>query len=283
MKQKIAMKRNFIARIALLGTSCAILFWSCKGDRVTWDGELTSTIDNNFADTEFGAIRNIVDTEGRSDTIIYGKVAETEGIFCSNSTSTLTVNSPTNATLVIDFGTGSNCLDGRFRSGKLRAVFNGKWKDTGSTVTITPESYTVAGYAFQFTSVITVNGRDAGGHLSWTTVVSNATMISPTSGTITWRGTRTTAWVAGEFSTDPNTFVYEVTGSSSGTARNGLTFTANIDQPLRIELNCRWIVSGVWSIAPQDRDPRTIDYGTNGCDDQAVLKVGTFSTVVTLP
>jgi hypothetical protein len=277
------MKRNFIARIALLGASCAMLFLACNRDRVTWDGEITSTVDNNFADSEFSAIRNLVDTEGRADSTIYGKTSGTASIFCPSSTSTLTVLSPTSALLVLDFGTGATCLDGRLRTGKLRATFNGKWKDAGSTVTITPDGYTVAGYAFSFTATITANGRDGANHVNWTTAVTNAIMIHPLNGTINWTSTRTTTWIEGEGNTDPNTFVYQVVGSSSGTARNGLTFTANIDSPLRFALNCRYIEAGVWSISPQDREKRTIDYGTTGCDDQATLNVGTFSTVVTLP
>jgi hypothetical protein len=284
MKHEIAMKRNFIARFALLATGCAILFFSCKRDNnVAWDGELTSTIDNNFADSEFSAIRSMVDTEGRADSVVYGKVSGTQGIFCPGSTSTVTILSPTSAYLVLDFGTGSNCLDGRLRTGKLRATFNGKWKDAGSTVTITPENYTVAGYAFSFTAVVTFNGRDGNAHLNWTTVVTDAVMTHATYGVINWEGTRTTTWIAGEGNVDVSTYVYEVTGSANGTARNGRTFTANIDQPLRVELSCQWVVSGVWSIIPQGLDKRSIDYGTTGCDNQATFTVGTYTTTLTLP
>jgi hypothetical protein len=277
------MKRSWNARLALMGISCVLLFFACNRDRTTWDGELTTTIDNNFADTEFSSIRNMIDTEGRVDSTIYGKLTDTEGIFCPTSVTTVTVLSSNSALLVIDFGSGSNCLDGRLRTGKLRATFTGKWKDAGSTVVIVPENYTVAGYAFSFTATVTVNPRDVNGHLNWTTVVSNAELTNPTSGTIYWNGTRTTTWVEGEGSLSPSTYVYEVTGSASGTARNYLTFTATIEQPLRIELSCSYIVSGIWSITPEDREKRSLDYGGPSCDNQATLNVGNYSSVVTLP
>lgn len=267
----------------MLGICSLLLFFSCGRDNVSWDGELTSTIDNNFADSEFNSIRNMMDTEARADSVIYGKVSDTEGIFCPTATSTITVINPTSALLVVDFGTGSNCLDGRLRTGKLRATFTGKWKDPGSTVVITPENYTVAGYAFAFTATITVNPRDVNGKLNWTTVVTNAVLVHPTSGTIRWEGTRTTTWVSGEGTSDPSTFVYEVTGSASGTGRNDLSFVASIESPLRVELSCRYVVSGVWSITPEGRDKRTLDYGGPGCDNQAVLNVGAYSAVVNLP
>lgn len=277
------MKRTLLSGALMMGICCTLLVFSCNRDRTTWDGEITTTVDNNFADSEFSAIRNMVDTEGTADSSIYGKVTGTQGIFCPTSVNTVTIISPTSATLDIDFGSGSNCLDGRLRTGKLHAAFNGKWRDAGSTVVITPEDYTVAGYAFDFSATVTVNPVDGNGHRNWTSVVSNAVLVHPTNGTIRWNSTRTTTWVEGEGSFDPSTYVYEVTGTANGTARNGLTFTAGVDEPLRIEMSCRWITDGIWSITPQGRDPRTIDYGGTGCDDQATLSVGEFSTAVTLP
>jgi hypothetical protein len=277
------MKLKFSPGSFFAALACLLLFAACNRDRQQWDGELTSTIDNNFADSEFNAIRNLVDTEGTADSTIFGKTTETDGVFCPTSTATVTILSSTSARLTIDFGTGSNCLDGRLRTGKLNATFNGKWKDAGSTVVITPESYTVAGYGFFFTATVTVNGRDANNKVSWTTVVTDAELVHPTQGTILWDGTRTTTWIEGEGSFDASTYVYEVTGSANGTARNGLTFVAQIEQPLRVELSCPNIVGGVWSVTPQGREKRLIDYGTTGCDNQAVLTVGTYSTVLTLP
>jgi hypothetical protein len=266
----------------VLAICFTLAFAACNRDSQDWDGEITTTVDHNFADSEFNSIRNMVDTEGTADSSIYGKVTDVTGLFCPTSVTSVTINGNT-AVLTIDFGSGSNCLDGRLRSGRLIATFTGKWKDAGSTVVITPDDYTVAGYAFSFTATVTVNGRNSAGKLNWTTVVDNATLTHPSNGTITWEATRTTTWVAGEGSFDPNTYVYEVTGSANGVARNNLSFTAQVDQPLRVELSCRHIVSGVWSITPQGREKRSIDYGNTGCDDQATLTVGTFSTQLTLP
>ncbi|MFN8397986.1 MAG: hypothetical protein U0176_25440 [Bacteroidia bacterium] len=277
------MKMMRISPALGLAALLLVAFSSCKNERNTWDGEVTSTVDQNFADSEFNSIRNMVDTEGTADSAIYGKTTGTTGIFCPTSVTTVTVTGSNTARLTIDFGTGSNCLDGRLRTGKLHADFSGKWKDSGSTVVITPEGYTVGGYAFSFNASVTVNGRDANNDLSWTTVVTDAVLTHPTAGTIDWSGTRTTTWVEGEGSGDPNTYVYEVTGNSSGVARSGRGFQAQIVTPLRIELSCRYITAGTLSISPQDLETRTLDYGTTGCDDQAELTVGKFWTQLTLP
>jgi hypothetical protein len=283
IRKKIAMKLKINFYSLAIAFAFVLVFASCNRERQQWDGELTSTIDNNFADSEFNAIRNLVDTEGTADSTIYGKTTGTDGVFCPTSVASVTITSPTTAELTIDFGTGSNCLDGRLRTGMLHASFNGKWKDAGSTVVITPQSYTVAGYGFSFTATTTVNGRDANNKLSWTTDVSNAVLTHPTQGTIRWQGTRTTTWIEGEGSFNASNYVYEVTGSATGTARNGLTFVSQVEQPLRVELSCQHVVGGVWSVTPQGREKRTIDYGNTGCDNQAILTVGTYSTVLTLP
>ena len=277
------MKKSHFSRMAMAAGLCCLVFFACKRDRVTWDGELASTIDNNFADSEFGAIRNMVDTEGQADSVIYGKTTGVDGIFCPTSSATINITGPGSAIMTIDFGTGSNCLDGRLRTGKLIADFQGKWGTPGSTVTITPDGYTVAGYAFSFSQLVTFNGRDGNGNLNWSHDVTNAVLYHPANGTIQWSGNRLTTWIEGEGNLDPQTYVYEIMGGASGTARNGLTFTAEVDNPLRVELACQWITGGVWTISPQGRDKRSIDYGNNTCDNQAVLRVGDFETVVSLP
>jgi hypothetical protein len=176
-------------------------------------------------------------------------------------------------------------VDGRLRTGKLVADFVGKWKDAGSTVTIVPENYTVAGYSFSFNKVITHNGLNGQGDPSWTTVVTNAVLSHPTNGSSSWECTRVTTWTDGYGDMDVSNNAYEVTGTASGVSRNGVPYTAvvDMDRPLRILANCPNIVSGVLGLTPQDRQTREIDYGNGACDKDAVLTVGNYTTIITLP
>lgn len=270
--------------VVALGLTTLIGF-SCKREQVVFDGEVSSSIDNGFAESEFGAIRNMIDMEARADSNVYGKTSGTTGIYCPGATVTVTITSATTATMVVDFGTGSNCLDGRLRTGKLNASFVGKWKDAGSTVTITPDNYTVAGYAFTFNKVITYNGLNGQSDPYWTVVVTNAVLSHPTNGTSTWSCDRVTTWTEGHADTDPTNNEYEVTGTAEGVSRNGVNYTVVVDasQPLKVLASCPNIVSGVLGLTPQGKLTREIDYGTGACDNQAVLTVGNYTTTITLP
>jgi hypothetical protein len=260
-----------------------LLCSACNHDQQSWDGEVTTTVDHSFVDSEFHAIRHLIDLEGMADTAIYGGVSGTQRIFCPSTVASVQRTGPGTIRLTVDFGSGANCIDGRLRAGRLIANFTGKWKDPGSTVVISPQGYTVAGYAFSFTLSVTVNPRDADNHRNWRTVVNDAVLVHPGSGTITWSGTHTTAWVEGEGRPDPGTYAYAVTGAANGIARNSLSFTAQVDHPLRVHTVCPYPVSGIWGITPQGLLRRSLDYGGGGCDLQATMTVGDYSLQVVLP
>ena len=263
---------------------CACLALACDRNDDVWDGEYHSTVDHSFAESEFSSIGNLFDYEARSDTNLYGKAAATNGFYCPAANVNVIVTSSSTATVEIDFGSATNCVDGRTRTGKLIANFNGKWKDAGSTVVITPDGYSVEGFAFHFTQTITMNGRDPStGLLSWETVVDNAVLTDPvTLSQISWESTRTTTWAEGEGDLDLSNNVYLVSGNSSGTSRTGRDFTVLTTQDLRVELSCPTITEGVLEITPAGLQTRTIDYGNGSCDGVVTLGIGSFQTQINL-
>lgn len=263
----------------------ATLFSSCKRETVTFDGELYSAIDNSFAESEFSAIRTMFDTEARADSNVYGKVGSTTGFYCPDAVITITNLTATGAEMSIDFGSGTNCLDGRLRTGQLNAVFSGKWKDAGSSVVITPSNYTVSGYSLSFTETITYQGLNTDNDPYWTTTVANGVINHPTQGGTSWSCIRTTTWVEGNTDLDPANNVYEVFGTANGVSRQGISYIVSVNEatPLRVETGCQYITSGLLSLTPAQRTARNIDYGTGTCDNQATLSVGSYVTTITLP
>lgn len=273
----------FVLALFLIGT--ALITASCNKDRLqTYDGELRSTLDHSFADAEFSAIRTLVDLEGRADTSIYGKTTgtQTAGLYCPTSTVSAVINGGGSATLTVDFGSGSNCIDGRLRTGKIIAEFNGFWNQTGSSITVSPDGYTVSGFPVEFDMTIRQNGANASGNLSWDVEVSNAAIYTA-EGTISWETNRTTEWVGGQDTFDATDNEYEITGTSSGTSRFQRTFEVEVTTPLLVRSNCPNVVSGVLNLTPQDLETRSIDYGEGTCDKVATLTVGTFTGAISLP
>ena len=274
-------KHTFLPTVLL-----AILFTfalSCKRDRTLWDGELFTSLDNGFVDGEFSAIQNMVNTEGRANADIYGKVSSTLGIFCPDAAVSVTSTGPALHTMRIDFSSGANCLDGRLRTGVLVANFTGLWKDSGSQVVITPENYTVAAYAFSFTMTVSTNPRDSQGKINWTTSVANAQLFHPQNGQITWNAERTTTWIEGEGSPDWTNNAFQITSNATGINRGNRSFTAKTTTPLRMTADCSSIVSGEVSLTPQNLETRSVNYGAGACDRLAILTVGTYQQEIILP
>ncbi len=260
-----------------------VTVYSCNRNDTLWDGELITAVDHSFVSGEFASISNLVDSQARSDSLLLGTEPTSLGFYCPGAIVDITASGTARATVQIDFGAGTNCLDGRSRAGKLVAQFNGSWKDPGSTVVTTPDGYSVEGYAFSFIHRSTINPLDAENRINWTTVVSDAELINPSDGsTINWESTWTATWVEGDgtFGLDDN--IYEISGVASGVARSLRSFTASTSSPLRIGLTCPTPIAGTCTISPDSLETRTIDYGNGACDNVAVLRMDEFETQINL-
>jgi len=178
-------------------------------------------------------------------------------------------------TVTIDFG-ASNCLggDGRNRRGIINATFTGKYRDSLSVITITTNNYYLNDHKIEGTKVVTNKGHNSDGNLWYTVVITNA-MITAPDGTwnVTFNSNRTREWIGGESTAILSDDVYEISGTMDGTSRTGNHFTASTTTPLRVELSCAWIVSGVINLTPDNVSPRVIDFGSGSCDNDATVTV----------
>lgn len=273
------MNRFLFPALAL----CALAFltWSCLPDPLEGDTDLQSVEDHAFAESEFQEIQAVFEAEARQTDL----VKKTEGYFCSCSGADLVANPNGTYTMTIDYGAGCTCLDGRTRTGKLIGVFSGKWQP-GTTLTITPENYTVTGlnnvtYQFSFTKTVSLKTANAAGNPVVEVSVNNAVLTAP-AGQIRWNADWVTEWISGLGDIDPSNNVYTVTGNAAGTDIEGLNFTVEIVTPLRVEGSCPNVVSGVLKLTPDGRQVRTIDYGNGACDREAVISIGSFSRTILL-
>lgn len=252
------------------------------------DKETDSSKDHSFSQNEFDAITQAFDAEA-SNSGILNKTEGTASYFCDCASTSVLDNQNGTYTLTIDFGTGCFCLDGRKREGKLTGIFSGKWNQSGTSVTITPENYSVTAvsgtkYTFDFTQTITYEGLNTNGNRVYHTVMNNATMTDTDNHTIRWSCNRTVEWIEGFGNPDPTTYRYLVTGNASGTASNDVSFTATITTPLEIRNSCEYrIVSGVLELLPTGSTlVREIHYGNGECDNKAELIMGSFNTTLVL-
>jgi len=282
--------KKISVRILLFICIPTLLTWSCKKDEKK-DTDTTSAQDDAFAEVTFSDLNNI-SVQAVQDTALRTYRTNGHSNFDASSCATLSItpDGSGGGNIVVDFGTTAcQCLDTRFRHGKVLVHFTGAYRDSGTIITTTLQDYYVGSSASQLYKVTgtktTVNkGHNSAGHL-WYTIDVNGIIVNPTGLQMTWISSRQREWVAGESTMgwyqwgDDN---YLITGTASGTSFNGTAFTAVIQTPLDVLLGCRWIRAGKFQFTSTGNPAIQIDYGNGGCDAAATAIVNNISYPFTL-
>lgn len=257
-----------------------LILFSCRRDREK-DSDWSAATDNALAESMFNELKNIADEAYSGNMTIYRAPQDTLVFGCATIIRD-TSSSPRQIT--IDFGTTNcQCNDGKNRRGKVIVTYNGMYRDSGTVITHTPDNYFVNDNQLTGSKVVTNQGRNGAGNL-WYSISVNGTVIKANNGgTITWTSNRTREWIAGESTWIWTDDVYIINGTASGTRSNGESFTAQIIIPLRVQLSCRYIVTGSIEVNPQNHATRTIDYGNGTCDNQATVTINGNTYNVLLP
>lgn len=268
MKTKIQILAALIIGFGLLMTSCN------KKDVNTPnpDNNTTYSQDNSFAESVYDNVTNIGDEAYDYASNGNMKSTDAESIFlgpCATVTLDTTV-SPRE--LIIDFG-DENCLcnDGKYRRGKIIISFTGRYRRPGTVITTGFDNYFVNDNNVDGTKVVTNMGLNDSGHLYYNISVTGVIYKALDGGTLSWNSTRVREWVEGADTRKRRDDVYLITGDGNGIRPNGKTWEIEIINALRIELNCRWIVSGSVEIRPQGHSTRLLDYGDGTCDNIATV------------
>ncbi|MBI3232582.1 MAG: hypothetical protein HYZ42_00830 [Bacteroidetes bacterium] len=248
--------------------SCNKDKWNAEDSQTASDNSLTeATADDIFKQADEAA------TEGTSSL----KAGDFESL--NGPCATVTHDSLSNPRKVtIDFGS-TNCTgnDGKARRGKIIVTYTGKYRAAGTVITVTTDNYFVNDNQVILTKTITNNGRNASGFLTWNiSVVGGKIVLANNGGTITWTVNHTRTWIAGENSRMLRDNKYEITGSSNGTDKNGVSYSVVISTPILVDFSCNAskLVKGVMEITPSGKTARVIDFGNGSCDDDATITVG---------
>lgn len=275
------MKKLNSAYIFLGLSVIILLISSCRKDRDN-DRDWGAAMDNAMAESYFNDLKSMADEAERGIMLMYRAANDT---FVSGCATVIRDTTGPVKTITIDFGTvNCQCNDGKARRGKVIVSFNGYYRDSGTVITHTPDSYFVNDNQLLGSKTVTNKGRNGGGNLWFEVVVSGQVIKANNGGTVTWNSTRQREWIAGE-NTVLNWLddVYLITGNASGVRSNGESFTASILIPLRIELSCRYIVKGSIQINPANHSSRLVDYGNGSCDNQATVTINGNTYNITLP
>jgi hypothetical protein len=266
--------------ISMIGITLFVI--SCKKDDIDKDTETVS--DNAFAFKTFNDLSTISDqaaSGGLQTFADFNAIGSLLGGCATISHDTTSIPHK----LIIDFG-DSNCLcrDFRYRRGKIIVSYTGRYRDSGTVIVYSFDNYFVTDCQITNNSsrTVTNKGRNSSGHL-WYIISENGSIIKANNGgTITWISTRTREWIAGSTTLQSADDVYLISGTASGTSANGQNFNLASVTPVRIELNCHNIVSGIVEINIAGKATRKLDYGNGTCDNQATVTILNRTYTITL-
>ena len=276
------MKNSQLLIISLLILGLSLMITSCNKDEeeVVNDNSTVYSADA-VAESLFEDVSQVSDeayalktTEKKSTNSVISE--------CAIITISLT-DSP--YTMTIDFGS-TNCLcnDGRYRRGIINVSFTGAYREQGTIITYTFDNYFVDNNQVEGTKTVTNMGLNNNGNIYYDIQVTGFIHLANNEGIITWDASKEREWIEGsETILNLSDDVYLITGSVNGIRPGGKTWTREITTPLRVEIGCRWIVSGTMEITPEDETTITLDWGDGDCDNIATVIVYGVTYTIFLP
>ncbi len=178
-------------------------------------------------------------------------------------------------TMLVNYGKGTLCIDGKIRAGKIMVTFTGRYREAGTIITIIPDSFYQNGNKLEGSKTVTNNGRNSNGNYNYTININNAKLTTIDNKVRTHSSNRNREWIAGENTRTVLDDGYRITGNATGINANNLTYTVNIIQPLIINFSCDYrITAGLLEIVPLNKLKRTINYGTGTCDNFFEVTIG---------
>ena len=267
IKKKIMKKVNLIL-VTLTLISFTVVMNSCKKEETTQPNDTSVAEDDSFAEAIFDDVSVMADeayelktsgTRSEEDNIVFGGCV------------TITLDTAVMPRVItIDFGEENClCLDGKYRRGKIIVTYDGRYKHPGTVITHSFEDYYVNDHNVDGTKVVTNMGPNDEGHVYYTIEVVGVIHLVNDGGTISWNSSRQREWIQGYNTGNRWDDIYHLTGIANGIRANGMTWEAEIINPLHIELACRFIVSGSVEIRPENRPVILLDYGIGECDNIA--------------
>lgn len=290
------MKTNAI--LSLLAFSLMLSLGSCKKDDDTdaiFAADQQVSKDQNQADNEVEDVSAMQDDlMAQNEARLYARtnVNDTVYTFPFDSCATVTlVPKGSNATgsITVDYGTGCQGRDGRFRKGIVKWTYTDRLRKPGAVVTTTFQNYAVkplnASEYVQIdnasnkitTNLNTVEVSQEIPTLKLRREVNMILRFSDNS-TFSWAGTKNVEWNLGILGYRwDNVYTLKAGSQLQGTDRIGRTYglLVNLDVVRKASCSLAGIfkpVSGQVSITHDDKS-KVVDFGDGNCDNTVTITI----------
>jgi hypothetical protein len=188
-------------------------------------------------------------------------------------------------TVLIDFGNGCLCPDGKWRKGKLELHFTAPIRQPNAVVTLTYIDFFLNRASIKGKKIFKNKTQD--GVLKYSIQAVGIEVNFPNGRGYKYNGKKDVEQVAGMATASLRDDVYETEGHATINPNNGPVIHVNTNSPLVKKVACKWISDGVLQIKIQNK-VYLLDYGypNNGeCDNLALWtwNNGNNQRVITLP
>ena len=268
-RQKLKLGMMVLALVGLMLTSC-------QDEGITIDSNASEEVDLKAAETQ-AEVDNA--SEEVSSIIEEAYLAEEYPELTKTGTDrflpdcvTVTIVLVQNMkTVTIDFGDGCELRNGNYVSGKIILEYE---RDPEAATRMI--SYSFEEFYFNRKNI------DGGGSILRERSNENGNPQSTKTFdiTVTWPdetfaskvGVKVREWVEGHGSGAWGDNVFLITGNGTFTKKDGTVLSAEVIEPLRRELSCKFLVSGIINLA-KNEDTAVINYGDGACDDLATISI----------
>ncbi|GMN05785.1 hypothetical protein MTsPCn5_11740 [Croceitalea sp. MTPC5] len=180
-----------------------------------------------------------------------------------------TVVTDTTKERTLDFGEGCELPNGNTLSGIIKLSYVKDMTLAQKTIALVLENFTFNGVSVEGgADILRVRSNENGNPQGTANASFNATW--PEGETASFTGTRTREWIEGYGSGFWGDNVFLITGKRTFVNKAGNTFDKEVVSPLRRELSCRFIVSGVLDIT-RNENTVSLDFGDGSCDAKGIL------------
>lgn len=171
--------------------------------------------------------------------------------------------------VTIDFGEGCEMPNGNLLSGIIYLSYAKDLDAASNTIALNLENFTFNGVSVEGSSnIVRVRSNENGNPQG--TANANFTATWPDGATASFTGTRTREWIEGFGTGFWGDNVFLITGKRTYVSRAGNEFIKEVTTPLRREMSCRFIVSGVLEITRLGNTV-SLDFGDGTCDAKGTL------------
>ncbi len=270
-RQKLKLGMMVLALVGLMLTSC-------QDDGIVIETSASEEIDLKAAETEAEIDKASEGVSAIIEEVYLGEefpeLTKTHPITdrylpeCVTITIVLTQNMKT---VTIDFGDGCELRNGNFLSGKIILEYE---KDPEAATKMI--SYSFDNFYFNRKniagggSILRERSNENGNHQS--TKTFDITVTWPDGLFASKVGVRVREWIEGQGTPAWGDNVFLITGNATFTKKNGTVLSAEVVEPLRRELACKFLVSGIVNLT-KNENTGVLNYGDGACDDLATISI----------